>query len=677
MSRNDFFESLKHNKKVLSIGVVSIFGIVFFLIIFSFLLSVIDKKNAVYVKVLFDTNGGTVVSSQTIRKNRTLDPNIKTEKTGFEFIGWEYHGALFDFETKIEKDMVLTARFQKTGASLTHVVTFETYGGSFVAPIEVSEGKTFTKPFDPSKEGYRFLGWYVGEEPYNFLKTAVSRDITLKAKWEKINSVTHIEQEQVRSASLLKQLSGTWYLKGYEDIYLTFTEESNGFDDMWYFIKWYNIDLLDTMELYPKMTYQNVYSSQKAEFYYKVLKFHFELKQENLIVKNHDKEYIFTKVQGSQNKYSNTAYEKAIGRWFLENSYSSYIDITAQKTENILDYDSYCIHSTNINLGTLQLGSSIEYGCRKAYDDSLLKGLNIEINNDVIEIKNKNGIKHFTKNKTAEFGAVTGIKIDKLSAVLENGEKLTLFATVTPKEAKNSKVVWESSDSSIVTVEGNPNVVTTTSEGIRYSATIKAHKVGTAQITVKTIDGNYIATSKITVPSVAVESIILNKKETTIYVGNFEILNAIISPVNASNQNLIWTSSNHDVAVVDTKGKVQGLKEGKATITVSTEDGINSSSCVVNVKYITLNIVTSITDTKQAINGELKNGIHVITTPSGGSGTYVAYQIKLYYNHQLVQESSASTLFYKTELKGTYSAEITVTDSEGHKKMVTKEYIKK
>lgn len=680
MKVKDFLEPIqdmwKQYKKPFLLGTTILVGILVFISVLSIVTSAIDKATAVYVDVTFNTNGGTIINSAKVRKGRKLDKNLKTEKAGFEFKGWEYEGEIFDITKPIKKDMMLHAKWEKTGATLVHTVTFETYGGTTIDPIEVSEGRTFTRPLSPEKEGYKFLGWYLGEEVYNFVKTAVSGDVTLKAKWERTDPIAFTEKDLERSESLFEQLSGTWYLKEYEDIYITFTEENNGFDETWYFLRWYNINLLENCKLYVRGNYQRTFTSEKSEFYQNLIQFHFNLKNEELIVENNGKEYIFTKTQGSKNRYTGTTYEHSVGRWFLENSYSSYIDITTEKAKDVLDYDTYCINTTNINLGTLQLGSSMEYGCRKAYDESLFENLKIKIDSDVMTIENEYGVKHFTLNRVAEIGTVTGVKLDKVGVVLENGRKVTLSATVMPREANNTKVVWETSDASIAAVEGNPNVITTSADGVRYSATVTAKKAGTATITVRTLDGNHIATSKITVPEVAVTAISLNKRETTIYVGNFEQLKAVITPSNASNQKLSWSSSNSDVASVNENGRVEGIKEGKTTITVSTEDGAKKATCVVNVKYIKLNVVTAMTYTRKSLNGNYVNGVNVTVTPSGGSGIYTSYQIKLYYNHSLVKESTTSELFYPTELKGNYYAEITVTDSEGHKSVTTKEYIK-
>ena len=62
-------------------------------------------------------------------------------------------------------------------------VTFDSNGGSDVAALEVAKKETATKPADPTKEGYDFVGWYIGEEEYAF-STPVVDNITLTAKWE-------------------------------------------------------------------------------------------------------------------------------------------------------------------------------------------------------------------------------------------------------------------------------------------------------------------------------------------------------------------------------------------------------------------------------------------------------------------------------------------------------------
>ena len=83
---------------------------------------------------------------------------------------------------------------------------------------------------------------------------------------------------------------------------------------------------------------------------------------------------------------------------------------------------------------------------------------------------------------------------------------------------------------------------------------------------------------------VGVSGITLNKTALNLTIGASESLVATISPSNATNKNVEWTSSNTNVATVDTTGKVTGVSSGSATITVKTKDGAKVATCNVTVK---------------------------------------------------------------------------------------------
>ncbi len=64
-----------------------------------------------------------------------------------------------------------------------YTITFDTAGGSSIDSIVVKENDMITKPDNPTKEGYTFLGWYIADEEFNF-EDLVKSDLTLVAKWE-------------------------------------------------------------------------------------------------------------------------------------------------------------------------------------------------------------------------------------------------------------------------------------------------------------------------------------------------------------------------------------------------------------------------------------------------------------------------------------------------------------
>ncbi|AVK84463.1 hypothetical protein C3943_13220 [Lysinibacillus sp. B2A1] len=86
-------------------------------------------------------------------------------------------------------------------------------------------------------------------------------------------------------------------------------------------------------------------------------------------------------------------------------------------------------------------------------------------------------------------------------------------------------------------------------------------------------------------PDTIVESLKLNKETLDLTVGSSESLIATILPENATNKVIQWTSSDPEIASVDSNGNVIGKKAGKVTITATTTDGSNlSATAEVTVK---------------------------------------------------------------------------------------------
>ena len=83
--------------------------------------------------------------------------------------------------------------------------------------------------------------------------------------------------------------------------------------------------------------------------------------------------------------------------------------------------------------------------------------------------------------------------------------------------------------------------------------------------------------------TIAVSGVSLSKTSMTLVEGDSETISATVSPSNATNQSVSWSSSPSDVASVD-GGKVTALKPGKATVTVTTADGGKTATCSVTVE---------------------------------------------------------------------------------------------
>ena len=119
-------------------------------------------------------------------------PTLKGYTFAFWYLGEdEQKATAYDFDTPVTGDITLTAKWNIN----KYTVTFDSYGGTPVPPAqEVEYGLTATEPATaPTKTGYTFDGWYLGDEKYDF-SDAVEQNITLYANWEKnIYTVTYTD----------------------------------------------------------------------------------------------------------------------------------------------------------------------------------------------------------------------------------------------------------------------------------------------------------------------------------------------------------------------------------------------------------------------------------------------------------------------------------------------------
>ena len=144
--------------------------------------------------VKFDTNGGSLVSSQNIGKGEKVIKPTDPTKAGYKFVGWYNNEAEFDFDTKIEEGIQLTAKWEKdseseTDTSKKYKVTFNSNGGSSVKAQTIKEGSKATKPTNPTRSGYTFDGWKLNDKTFSF-STTITKDITLVASWTKATAVS-------------------------------------------------------------------------------------------------------------------------------------------------------------------------------------------------------------------------------------------------------------------------------------------------------------------------------------------------------------------------------------------------------------------------------------------------------------------------------------------------------
>lgn len=156
------------------------------IIILTIIIVLITNKKPITYSVIFESNGGSLVETQIVKKDDTVKKPLNPVKEGYVFDEWTYLGKTYDFNLKVVSNLKLVAKWTKLDDSIeTYNIEFDTDGGSIISKQIVIKGNKVEKPIDPTKEGYNFVGWILNDEIYDF-DSIVEKDLKLKAKWEKI-----------------------------------------------------------------------------------------------------------------------------------------------------------------------------------------------------------------------------------------------------------------------------------------------------------------------------------------------------------------------------------------------------------------------------------------------------------------------------------------------------------
>lgn len=141
------------------------------------------------VNVTFNYNySGSTSDSITVEKNSRVTRPADPARSGYSFDGWYTDAAgttPFNFNMSVNNSLTIYAKWISNTA-VTHNVTFNhNYSGGTSESVRVEEGKTVSRPANPSRSGYSFGGWYTDSSctaAYDF-NAAVTTGLTLYAKW--------------------------------------------------------------------------------------------------------------------------------------------------------------------------------------------------------------------------------------------------------------------------------------------------------------------------------------------------------------------------------------------------------------------------------------------------------------------------------------------------------------
>ena len=242
----------------------------------------------------------------------------------------------------------------------------------------------------------------------------------------------------------------------------------------------------------------------------------------------------------------------------------------ATSNPNILESDYQTDNTTVYSNGSkvnIRTGPSTSYEVItqvNQWDKMTRIGKGIQNGEKWDKVKLENGIiGYIFQNYVTETAPIMPIeqihlKID--NPIIPKGEKAKIEIEILPVEAKDNKIQWSSSDSSIVMVDNLGNIT--------------ALRTGTAVITAKEESSDVKGTISIQVTS-KVTGIELEESEIYLSVGETYSLNAKVQPEDADNSNILYKVENEDVLTINENGIITALIEGNSKIQVISEENNN------------------------------------------------------------------------------------------------------
>ena len=337
---------------------------------------------------------------------------------------------------------------------------------------------------------------------------------------------------------------------------------------------------------------------------------------------------------------------------------------------------TYNISPSNADIKST-VWSSSNTGVVSVDKDGKVRAVGIGMANVVIKVVGQDNSEAFDSivvNVISQYTSVDSVTlVDVNNNTLSNsinlniGEEVTIKFLLNPSNATLKEANWTNSDSSKVSMK----------DSVGY-ALVKGLEVGSSdiEITVKDYDGNVKTDSvKVNVINsnqpVLVSSIALSPTSVTLNPNGTYKFNVTVSPNNATNKGVIWSSNDTNVVSVDQNGNIKALKEGTAKIRVTAQDGSGKyveASVTVESSKPTNVLVTGVSlnaSTVKMYVGQSYQLIHTIK-PSNATNKGVTWSssntnVVSVSNGKIVGKSSGKARITVTTNDGRYSAYTDVT----------------
>ena len=245
--------------------------------------------------------------------------------------------------------------------------------------------------------------------------------------------------------------------------------------------------------------------------------------------------------------------------------------------------------------GSVVEGNTIKISTKVSPSDATDKSLSFKSNNSGIATVNNSGIVKGIRRGTATITiasksnpkiktsvkvnvlprtiAVSGVSVSGSSSV-KVGSSIQLHSSVSPANATNKSLLYQSSNANIATVSSTGAVKGVRPGTVTISVTSRSNPKASAKLTVN------VAPNTIAVTNIGISC------KGSVYVGETTSLSTSVSPANATDKTLVYKSSDTGIATVNSEGVIKGINPGNATITVSAKSnsGVRSEVTIKVIK---------------------------------------------------------------------------------------------